>query len=710
LDVLLVDDEKDFLEVAKELLERERNFKVAVASSVDEALKKLSKSAFDVVVSDYKLGEKSGLDLLQLLKKESPQLPVIFFTGKGSEEVAVKALNCGVDGYVSKHGSTEIVYGELSSLIRLVAEKKKTQLTLEKSRKCYHAIIDQAVDSIFVLDLSNKILDVNQQACRSLQYTQRELLSLNITDLFAEPTKEELRVCLSELSKSNPVVFEGTQKRKDQSTFPVELSLNKIGLNGEAIIVLTAKDLTERKKAEAKLSRYAQLQAATAELEQLALTQPDLNVFLNEVIKRSSSVLRLDSCAYFEFSPNKRVLSLRACKGLNEDLVNALTYRVDDFSQLWTTLLREGMLVIENWASEKHFELPQDVATVSVRSSICAVVGCAEKPFGLLGGHVHEPNERSFESDERGFFRSIATLIAQVIDHKNMLDKLHESETTYRDLFNGMNESAWVISFDGKFIDLNDTAVNVLGYSKEELLSMGPVDIDSNLSREQIDELIKRLPSDRQQIFETEHTAKDGKKIPVEISSTLINYKGQTAILSIARDISERKVLQARLRNLSYQLNGLAAGESYLCEAHTQAFKAYADLTFYGVPGLCIVREDPHRIIKDYGVKSEDTRLLSSKSVKGFVALSDLQSVSLTISDFLKLHGNGIVLLDGLEYLISLFGFDAVFRLIQEKRFDFLENGGVLLVPVDVAALTAKEKALLLSELKPLAPATTSKP
>ncbi|MGF3522373.1 MAG: DUF835 domain-containing protein, partial [Candidatus Bathyarchaeia archaeon] len=213
-----------------------------------------------------------------------------------------------------------------------------------------------------------------------------------------------------------------------------------------------------------------------------------------------------------------------------------------------------------------------------------------------------------------------------------------------------------------------------------------------------------------QQIFETEHTTKDGKKIPVEVSSTLISYKGKKAILSIARDITERKALQTQLRSLSYKLNGLTAGESYLCEVHEQAFKAYADLTFYGAPGLCIMREDPTRIIKTYGVKPSNVRLLSSKGVKGFTALPDLQTLSLAISEFLSIHRDGVVLLDGLEYLISMFGFDAVFRLIQEKRFDFLENGAVLLVPMDVATLNTKEKALLLSELKTLTPKADAAP
>lgn len=131
---------------------------------------------------------------------------------------------------------------------------------------------------------------------------------------------------------------------------------------------------------------------------------------------------------------------------------------------------------------------------------------------------------------------------------------LRESEGIYRAIINGMNDTVWVIDFNGKFIDVNDAAVRVLGYSREELLKMGPPDIDSSLTEDQIKELIRKMPKDKIQVFETTHKTKDGRIIPVEISSSLITYRGHTAILSIARDISERKKAEAELKRLMEQL------------------------------------------------------------------------------------------------------------------------------------------------------------
>ena len=137
--------------------------------------------------------------------------------------------------------------------------------------------------------------------------------------------------------------------------------------------------------------------------------------------------------------------------------------------------------------------------------------------------------------------QEVFVTLHDITDLKTTRDALRVSELKYRELINGMSESVWVIDFEGNFLDINTAAYKSLGYSKEELLSLGIKGIDSNLTQDQVKGLINRLPTVGTQIFETIHTAKDGKQIPVEISSSLVAYQGKQAILSIARDITERK-------------------------------------------------------------------------------------------------------------------------------------------------------------------------
>lgn len=95
---------------------------------------------------------------------------------------------------------------------------------------------------------------------------------------------------------------------------------------------------------------------------------------------------------------------------------------------------------------------------------------------------------------------------------------------------------------------MNETAAEFLGYSREELLSMKPYDIDAALGPGRITELIGDMKKDEVQVFETMHETKGGDKIPVEVSSSLVTYNGEPAILSVARDITERKEMERRQR------------------------------------------------------------------------------------------------------------------------------------------------------------------
>ncbi len=162
--------------------------------------------------------------------------------------------------------------------------------------------------------------------------------------------------------------------------------------------------------------------------------------------------------------------------------------------------------------------------------------------------------------DADGHYTGSFAIHTDITERRRMEETLRESEEKYRELINGMNDTAWVIDFDGNFIDVNDAAVEVLGYSREELLAMGPHNIDSSLAAKNITGLIKGMRTDKLQVFETTHTTKTGKAIPVEIKSTLVTYQGKQAILSIARDITERKKADQALRESETRFRTLFEG------------------------------------------------------------------------------------------------------------------------------------------------------
>ncbi|MFO8235926.1 MAG: PAS domain S-box protein [Bacteroidales bacterium] len=128
------------------------------------------------------------------------------------------------------------------------------------------------------------------------------------------------------------------------------------------------------------------------------------------------------------------------------------------------------------------------------------------------------------------------------------LTEFFQHQQEYKELINNMHESVFVVDQNGKFKEINDSAVDLLGYSRDELLSMGPGDIDVSFGYGDILEFIR---SQNHQIFETRHKTKNGKVISVEISNSPITYRGEKAVIAIVRDITERKQSEYNLRLLS---------------------------------------------------------------------------------------------------------------------------------------------------------------
>jgi PAS domain S-box-containing protein len=249
LRILHVDDDPSILEISKSILELEADFVVEDAPSVDEALRKLVEQAYDMVISDFEMPNKSGLDFLKELREQKNMIPFALFTGKGREEVAMTALNLGADGYYTKQGETETVYGELVHGIRLATERAKAISVLEESERRYRTLLEQAADAIFVYNLKGQVVDANRQACISLGYTKKELLSLTISDIDAEAAEHKKEgLFWPKLLTGESITFESTQKRKDGNVFCVEVTLGRTVLDKETLIIGIMRDTTESNK------------------------------------------------------------------------------------------------------------------------------------------------------------------------------------------------------------------------------------------------------------------------------------------------------------------------------------------------------------------------------------------------------------------------------------------------------------------------------
>jgi two-component system phosphate regulon response regulator PhoB len=128
--ILVVDDEEDILELVKYNLTKE-NFHVTCATSGEEALQKLKKETYDIILLDLMLPGRDGLDTCRVLKKnpETSHIPVVMITAKTEDTDVVLGLELGADDYVTKPFSPRVLLARIKAILR----RNQTETTDDKS-------------------------------------------------------------------------------------------------------------------------------------------------------------------------------------------------------------------------------------------------------------------------------------------------------------------------------------------------------------------------------------------------------------------------------------------------------------------------------------------------------------------------------------------------------------------------------------------------
>lgn len=180
--VLHVDDEVDFIESAKLALEMIGAFDVDAASSVEEAKRKLKENLYDAIICDYMMPRKDALQFVKELRANGNNIPFIVFTGKSREDVAIEALNLGVDRYFSKIGKPAAVYRELAYGIRQVVKLRRLEVARAEAEELYRSVVELSPDSIVTVNIKGVITSCNTTATEMLGFSRDELVGKYFSD------------------------------------------------------------------------------------------------------------------------------------------------------------------------------------------------------------------------------------------------------------------------------------------------------------------------------------------------------------------------------------------------------------------------------------------------------------------------------------------------------------------------------------------------
>ncbi len=505
IETLLVDDDQSFLEQEEIFLKKEdENLQPDTVVSAEEALEKMENSNYDVIVSDYQMPEMDGLELLEKVREQESDIPFIIFTGKGREEVAMEALNLGADRYLQKGGDPRSQFSVLSKAIEQEENHKNMRTQKEFLTVLYKSIFENTGTAMLVIEKDKTISMVNERFERLLGYSKGEVQGkMNWTEIVPETELERLKEYHETRRNdpgSAPNEYDSRLSTKNGEIKDIQITIGMIPGTDKSIASLL--DITNRKKDKRKLEKSK---------SRLSRTQ--------EVSKVGSWEINLDT-GELTWSPE--------------------TYKIFGIP-------KEEHITYEKFLKHIH---PEDQDYVDKKWNEALETGDYDIEHRIIVNDetkwVHEKADITF--NEKGEPIEVIGSVQDITERKQKKKKLEKTRKEYKSLFNSLKDAVFIHDLEGNFIEVNETAVQRLGYPKEELLSLKPIDIDAPEYSEKVAERMKRIKEGDHVVFESKHITKEGKKIPVEINSSLIEYHGESAILSIARDVTERKKMELKLR------------------------------------------------------------------------------------------------------------------------------------------------------------------
>ena len=557
---------------------------------------------------------------------------------------------------------------------REFTERKKVEEALKISEGRYRGITESMADTMLEANLSGRITYVNHLMPG---LTREQVLASTVFD-FVPPNQVPI------VKKALNGVFERGEVTSYESLGPgpngesrtYDVHVSPIYAGDKVIsAVFLARDITERKNAENDL-RYNQKRFKQAQ------TVAHIGVWDWQI--------QTDTLVWSE--ETHKVL------GFPLDMVPSVEKFLDRVHPDDLAFVRKS---IDEALKGKPYNIDMriirtDGVTVWANSTGEVEYNKEGKPARFFGMFQDITERRKMQEKLREYSENLEQIVAQ------RTLQLNETKDYLQRMVCRLPLALIAWDKEYKVTTWNPEATQMFGFSESEFLGKDPNNLfPSKQGLRPLGTVWKQLQRGESADIECENLTKDGETIVCSWKNTALrdNNGNMDGVLSMVRDLTDKRKLEERLKEITYSLSGVKAGESYLTSSLQHTLKTAFDLSSHGTRGLYIIRENPDSIVRDYNFKPEDMVLISLKPIKDFKTAYELQEIAILINKFLK-SGGGVVVLGGLEYLISRFGFNPVFMMIQEKRFEILEAGAILLVPINLETLDNKEKGLLGSELK----------
>ncbi|MGA9760916.1 MAG: PAS domain S-box protein [Gaiellaceae bacterium] len=265
LRVLIVDDNPDDRRLAARALAAEfGGIELTEAGDAESLSEALELGTFDAAITDYRLRWTTGLDVLREIKQRFPDIPVVMFTGTGTEDVAVAAMKSGLDDYVIKSPQH---FARLPMALQAAIERqrgKSAENELIAAEARFRALIENATDIVAVVSEDSTITYASPSVQPALGWNADEMVGQLLSDLVHDEAvgqlREGFRALIEEPGQTMDVAYR--VRHKDGSWRQLEGKARSL-LDNPSVrgIIVNARDVTERNRLEEQLRITERMEA-----------------------------------------------------------------------------------------------------------------------------------------------------------------------------------------------------------------------------------------------------------------------------------------------------------------------------------------------------------------------------------------------------------------------------------------------------------------
>jgi PAS domain S-box-containing protein len=585
--ILVVDDEVELKNALVDALSSQ-GFDVVGYTSPRAGLEALRTHSFDVLLSDLMMPEISGIQLVQEALEIDPNLIPIIMTGQGTIETAVDAMKAGTFDYILKPFRLQAVMPVLTRAInsrRLRLENLQLRETV--------AIYELCQTIAFTLD-PQTILSMLADA--ALQQTRADEVSVILPtedgdELYVAAVRGEKRQRLLGERVPLETSISGWVARSRESlildgeinderfeslwphpeirsaiSVPMQIANKLVGVININAIERARSFTLGQTKALAILASTAAAALESASLYAQVETQR----------KRLDNIVATVPGVVWEAwgQPDQ---SSQRINFVSDYVESMLGYSVDEClstPNFWLTIVHpdDREEAARNSAASfaaggKHTQefrwITKDGRSVWVEANLVVVTDSEGSPIGLRGVNT------------------------DITERKRAEEALRESKERYRDLVENAHDIIYSHDLKGNYLSVNKAAEHITGYTREEALQLNMSQTLAPECADKATEMISRkLAGEDVTAYELEILAKDGRRVAIEVNSKLMYEDGvPVAVQGIARDVTERKLLEEQLRQSQKMeaIGQLAGGVAHDFNNLLTAINGYSSLALQRV-------------------------------------------------------------------------------------------------------------------------------